>query len=127
MFKFLFKLLLTASVSFLAFQMHDNNAIKNSMLLSAKFYLSELGLDNSLKNFDCFHCTIFYVLMLAPLGLVATNLLIATKLAGVAVFVLGFLTEFDKENPMNINFWKYVAIGFGLLCAGKSAKACAKK
>ena len=119
MFKALFILVLTVSVSFLGLQMYGNQSVKNIMREKSKNILARCKQDTWIEHFNCFHSMLFYMIMLAPLVLVAPSMRIAGKFAAIALTIVALLAHFDQNAPLKMDFLQCIVVSFGLLYSGR--------
>ena len=122
MLKLLFALSLSLCVTILGFQMFKNPALHNTMLQNTKVFLAWFDKPQWIECFPCFQNILFYMVMLAPLGVIARNLKIACKFAGLALIVIAFLSEFDQENLLNEKFWALLVVAMGMMAIGRGCR-----
>ena len=123
MIKWLMVLTLTCSVSFIGFQMHENDATKSLIEKNANNYLTKFNKTAWMAHFDCFYNAMAYILMLTPLVAVAPQFRIAALLSSGAIKIVGMLMYLDlgdlKGSLMNEELLKMLVVSaglFGLFC-----------
>merc|ERR1712137_160776 len=122
-------LVLSISVAFIGFYLHDYEPVRSVMRDNTKVYLTKMGVERWMECFDCCYQALVYILMLTPLVLVDKKFKIAALLSSGVIKIIGALQYFDindiKGSLLNEEMMKYYVISCGLFlmcCPNKDAK-----
>ena len=121
-------LVLTISVAYLGFYLHDYEPVRSVMRDNTKLHLALIDKSAWIECFDCLYKALVYVLMLTPLALVDSKFKIAALLSSGAIKIIGVLQHFDTSDIagsfLNEELIRYYVIACGLfvLCCPNKKK-----
>mgnify|MGYP001804652779 CR=1 FL=1 len=118
--------MLTVSVAFLGFQMHDYEPRREQLKERSLAYLTLAGKEEWISHFDCMYKMMCYVLLLTPLVLVAPKLGIAAFFSSGVVKILAFLTYFDHTDLVG-SLKNEQFLGMMVISAGLFSVCCPAK
>ena len=111
---------LTCSVSFLGFQMHDYEPKRALLRDNAENYLKMLNKEHFLEHFDCFYNLMVYILILTPLVIVAPRLKVSALFSSFVMKMLAVLMYLDLNDIVgtlrNEECMKMIVVSCGLFC-----------